>query len=203
MRVRHGNCRNPLFLAERGCLLVATATEDPRVVALDPVDEPDDRGQLLGPGDRVPEPIERMRNADEPALLANRGDGFRHGPPGFDRPLEEHRDQVAGGGLDLLSDDHRQTGRGRVTGAQRTVDSIVIGDREMGQSPLGGGAKDVLRSREAVEAVPRVAVEVDEGLRHDRNTARGCGRDGVGAHDPGSAATCAMAVPRPLGPGSS
>jgi hypothetical protein len=103
-----------------------------------------------------------VRDADQPALLADGHDRFRDRQAGRDRPLEEDGDEVAVGGPDLLADDDRQAvGRG-LASPERTLDSIVIGDREVGQAAGRRSADDGLRRGQAVEARARVTVEVDE-----------------------------------------
>ena len=83
-----------------------------------------------------------MRDADQPALLADRRDRLdgRAGPGGT-RSLEEDGDQVAVGRLDLLADDDRQPVRRGVAGAQRAVDPVVVRDREVRQAARRAAAR--------------------------------------------------------------
>ena len=88
-------------------------------------------------------PIERMRDPDQPALLAGRGDRLDRRQPRRDRPLEEHADQVAVERLDLLADDHRQPGRRQLASLERHVDPVVVRDRQVRQPAVARRLDDV------------------------------------------------------------
>jgi hypothetical protein len=80
----------------------------------------------------------------------------------LDGALDEDRDQVTVEGLDLLADEDGQSVRCGVTGAQCTVDAVMVRDGEMGESPGRRGSGDLHRVGQAVEGRRRVAVEIDE-----------------------------------------
>ena len=77
-------------------------------------------------------PVERVREVDEPALLADRRDrvGERH--PARDLLLEEEPDHLAlVVGLDLLAGDHDQVAvAGELDGLERAAEDVVVGDRD-------------------------------------------------------------------------
>ena len=109
-----------------------------------------------------------MRDPDEPALVADRGDRLDGGQVTRDRPQEECPDEVAVGRPDLRPDDHGQPVGGGVTRAQRPVDAVMVGDDEVGQAALGGGTCHLHRIRQRIERRRGMAVEIDEGARARR-----------------------------------
>jgi hypothetical protein len=151
----------PTLARELERLLVALA-DHARVVGLDPVDLVDDVGHRRVAQDRPAEPVERVRQPHETALLAGGRDRLGRREAGWDRAFEEGADHVAVASLDLLTHDDHETGRREITRLEGGLDPIVVGDREVGQPPRGSGLDDVLRRRQAVEAAAGVAVQVDE-----------------------------------------
>src|SRR5207249_8472833 len=59
-------------------------------------------------------------------------------------------------------------GRGRISGAERSLDPVMVGDRKVRQAAGGGRQDDRLRGCQAVEAGVRVAMQIDEGPRFAR-----------------------------------
>jgi hypothetical protein len=76
-----------------------------------------------------------MRDADEPALLADGRDRLGGREASWHGALDEHRDQVALTAPHLLADEHGQPGgllTGHITRLERAGDRLVVGDREVG-----------------------------------------------------------------------
>jgi hypothetical protein len=165
MGVRDGDARQPVLAREEGRLLVAPGSDDAGVVDLDPIDIRGDALEVRLAQDGVPEPVERMGDPDETALLADGRDrlGGRQARP--DGPIQEQADQVAVGRLHLFADDDRQAGRGEVARPEGSVDPVVVGDREVGEAPRGGRPDDILLGGERVEACSGMAMQIDEGPR--------------------------------------
>ena len=84
---RHRDAGQPELERERGRPLVAGPADDPRVVRLDPVDELADPLQLGVLEHRPAVLVERVRDADEAALLAHLGDRLARGAAGRDGAL--------------------------------------------------------------------------------------------------------------------
>jgi len=144
---------------------------------LHPVDEVGDRLELCAaPAPEAAEAIERVRDADQAALLSDgryrldRGETRRHHLP------QEDRDQVAVGRLDLLADDDRQFGRGGLASAEGAVDSIVVGDGQMRQTARNRRASHGCGIGNGIEARAGVAVQVDKGPPDSTDLGRSRGR---------------------------
>jgi hypothetical protein len=155
---------------ELGRPAVAVADHQPRVPGLDPVDGSGEplEGARLAPAQRAAKPVERVGDADQAALVAHGRDRLGRGEAGRNRLMEEDADEVARLRANLLPDDDRHAGRlvrGSVTGFDRAVDPVVVGDRQVRQASSRGGAEDRGGRRERVEARRGVAVQVEEGAR--------------------------------------
>ena len=114
-----------------------------------------------------------MRDPYQRPLITRPRDGLDRRKPRRDRRLEEQADQVALESLDLLAHDYRQLGRGKIPGLERHVDPIMIRDREMREPPGVRRLDDVPRIRQAVEASPRVAMQIRKCPSHVRRVAPG------------------------------
>ena len=110
MRIGGTDSGQAVLAGEQRCLLVGRAADHSRVVGLDPIDQVGDRferGAGLAP--EAAPPVKRMRDADEPALLSNRGDRLDRGEARRHCFPQEERDHVAVGRLDFLADDDGET----------------------------------------------------------------------------------------------
>jgi hypothetical protein len=86
-----------------------------------------------------------MRDSDEAALVAGCGDRLGGRQAGRDRPLEERADEVAVAGLHLLADDDRKARGNRrreIARLERSLDPVMVGDRDVGQSAGRSGPDD-------------------------------------------------------------
>ncbi len=127
-------------------------------------------------GSRSSDPRRRSNGCgspDEATLRAGRRDRLGRRQARRDRLLQEEADEVAVAGPHLFADDDGQAGRRQRASLQRAVDPIVVGDRQVRQPPIGRRPHDGLRRRQAVEARPRMAMQIDERrARHDWSESR-------------------------------
>ena len=118
----------------------------------------------------VAEAVERVRDADQAALLVDRGRRRLGRAPGRHGALQEQADEVAAGRPDLLANDHGERGRlirrglrgGQVACPQRAVDALVVGDGQVGQAEAPRVPDQRLERAERVERGGAVAVQVRE-----------------------------------------
>src|ERR1035437_6866665 len=118
MRVRSANAGQLVLSGEDGGLLVSGPAVYAGVIDLDPIHF---IGDVLELGTaRAPvatRTIERMRDADEAALLADVRARIHGGKAGRHRSLQKSGDPGAVGRCDFLADDDRQTVRSGITGS--------------------------------------------------------------------------------------
>ena len=108
-----------------------------------------------------------MRDVDEPALLANRGDRLGEGEPAGNLALEEEADHFALiRGLHLFTgnDDDVVAAR-RVHRLERAAEHVVIGDRDCADSLVFGVVHKLRRINAAIEGPRRVHVQVGDDPR--------------------------------------
>ena len=117
-------------------------------------------------GDRV-HPVERVREVDEPALLADRGDRVRIGHPAWDLLLEEEPDHLAlGVGLHLLARDHGECASAReFDRLQGAAEDVVVGDRDRPQPLRVGVVEQLLDADRAIVRPRGVHVQVGDDPR--------------------------------------
>src|SRR5664280_603074 len=109
MRVRSANAGQLVLSGEDGGLLVGGPADYAGVIDLDPIHFIGDVLELGTARAAVTtRTIERMRDADEAALLADVRDRIHGGKAGRHRSLQKSGDQVAVGRRDFLADDDRQ-----------------------------------------------------------------------------------------------
>ena len=163
MRVRAGAGQQPVLALEPERLVVVGVEHQPRVVHLEHVDLGQVAKQRRRRRDRV-HPVERVRDVDDPVLLADRGDRVRERHPARDLLVEEEPDHLAlVVGLDLLAGNHDQlAAAGELDRLERAAEDVVVGDGD-GSEPFGLGVLDQrLRLDRAVVRPVRVHVEVDD-----------------------------------------
>ena len=117
-------------------------------------------------GNRV-QPVERVRDVDEAALLADRGDRVAEAHAARDLALEEEPDHLAlVVGLHLLAGDHDEVAAARVVDRlERAAEDVVVGDGDRAE-PFGLGVVDELGRRRCAVVRPRgVHVQVGDDPR--------------------------------------
>ncbi len=135
-------------------------------MGLDPIDE---RRQLvhLGRAEQgAAEPVERMRDPDEPALCPDVLDRLERVEAAPDRSLQEDPDQVALTRPDLLADEDRQRQRladRHLASLEGAIDPVVVRDRKVRQAATRRRSDDGPRRGQRIKRRRCVAVEIDEG----------------------------------------
>ena len=109
-------------------------------------------------------PVERVRDVDDPVLLADRRDRLRERHPARDLLVEEEADHLAlVVGLDLLAGNHDQfAAPGELDGLEGAAEDVVVGDRDRPEPFRLGVVDQRLRLDRAVVRPVRVHVEVDD-----------------------------------------
>ena len=162
--VRVGACalEQPVLAGEAERLVVERVAQQARVEDLEHVDLREMPVQRRGVGDRV-HAVERVREIDEPALLADGLDRLRERHPARDLLLEEEADHLAlAVGLDLLAGDDDQVARVRaIDGFERAAERVVVGDRDAAEPDLLRVVEQVLNRDRAVVRPVGVHVQVD------------------------------------------
>src|ERR687891_1603334 len=170
VRVGPGAHGQVVLAREAERLVVEAFEEQTGVVDLEDVDlrqVPVERGRV---GDRM-QAVERMRQVDDPALVADRRDRLAHREPPWDLLLEEESDHLPGLGLHLLAGDDRDAPAARelhrLSGAG---EDVVIRDGDRAESLLLGVVEELGDGYGAVVRVLGVEVEVaeDEGASRMR-----------------------------------
>ena len=155
--------RSPYFPREPDGLVVVRVEQESRVVDLEHVDLRKVTVQGSRRRDRV-HPVERVRDVDDPFLLADRRDRLGERHPARDLVPEEEPDHLAvPPGLDLLAGDHDQVAVPReLDRLERAGEDVVVGDRDRAE-PLRLGVVDERRRLDrAVVRVVRVHVQVGD-----------------------------------------
>ena len=146
--------------AER--LVVEGVAEETRVVDLEDVDLGEVPVERRRVGNRV-HAVERVGDVDEPALIADRGEGVGERHAARDLLLEEEPDHLAlVVGLDLLArDDDEVAIAGELDRLERSAEHVVVGDRDAAEPDRLGVVDELLGRDRAVVRPVRVHVEVD------------------------------------------
>jgi hypothetical protein len=92
-----------------------------------------------------------MCQADHAALGVDLGRGVDRRQAWPDGLVHVQRDQIARRRAHFLTDDDGQSVGRRVARAERAVDAVVVGDREVVEATMGSGARDLLRLGERIE----------------------------------------------------
>jgi hypothetical protein len=95
-----------------------------------------------------------MGDPDEPTLRPDLLDGRESVKPAPDRSIEEHRDQIPLGRLDLLADQDGQWqtfARRDLASLQCAIQAVVVGDGEVSQAATRRGADDGPWRRKRIE----------------------------------------------------
>ena len=135
---------------------------------------------MAGIGDRV-HAVERVREVDEPVLLADRRDRLGERHPARDLLLQEEPDHLAlVVGLDLLAGDHDQLAAARrLDRLQRAAEDVVVGDRDRAEPLRLGVVEQLVDLDRAVVRPGRVHVQVGDDPRRGRRAARPSRRRGT------------------------
>ena len=143
-------------------LVVERVAEQPRVVDLEDVDLRDVAVQRRRVGDRV-ETVERVREIDEAALLADRGDRVGEGHPARDLLLEEQPDHLAlTVRLHLLAGDHDEVAARAASTASRAPPKTLWSVTAMPPRPIPSACSTSSSGGDGAVVRPlRVHVEVD------------------------------------------
>ena len=147
--------------AER--LVVVGLEQEAGVVDLEDVDlaeVPVERGRV---GDRV-HAVEGMGQVDEPALLADRGDGVGERHAARDLLAQEEADHLAlAAGLDLLAGDHDHAAAARALGRlESAAEDVVVGDGDRAEPFRLGVVEQLVHLDRAVVRPVRVHVQVGD-----------------------------------------
>jgi hypothetical protein len=86
--------------------------------------------------------IKRVRNSNEAALLTDRCSGLRWWEPSLDGALNEERDQVAITRAHFGANKDGDAGGLRIARTLRTVNAIMVGNCEMGDSSSCSGTRE-------------------------------------------------------------
>ena len=109
-------------------------------------------------------PVERVRDIDDPVLLADRRDRLCKRHPAWNLLVEEQSDHLAlVVGLHLLARNHDQLAApGQLDGFEGPAEDVVVGHRDRPEPFLLGVVDQPLRLDRAVVRPLRVHVEVDD-----------------------------------------
>src|SRR6187397_680542 len=126
-----------VFAREAQRLLVVRLEQQARVVDLEHVDLRQVALDRRGIGNGV-DAVEGVGEVDDPALLADRGDGVVERQPAWDLLLEEEPDHLAlRVGLDFLARDHDQLAAACLLDRlERAAEDVVVGDRDRAEAGL-------------------------------------------------------------------